>query len=143
MLYEAPQTGYIPQATVIVTNQEQGCYLYLKSRTPAVYSRIFFNHRYNNRGDLSLRLYCKAWVNPYGERSLEYDDSLETSWRVVDELKNEAKAAIRANKLPPKPDIPQRIKVMNARVAREKEESDRRHTEWVDKQEKLKEGKAE
>ncbi|MEI9478893.1 MAG: carboxypeptidase-like regulatory domain-containing protein, partial [Deltaproteobacteria bacterium] len=64
MLYEAPESGYVPQATVIVTNQEQGCYLYLKSRTPTIYSRILFNHRYNNRGDLTLRLYCKAWVNP-------------------------------------------------------------------------------
>lgn len=122
LFYEAPAAGYVPQATVIVTNQEQGCYLYLKSRTPAIYSRIFFNQRYNNRGDPSLRLYCKAWVNPYGERGLEYDTSLEASWRVVDELKNEAIAAIRENKLPPKPDIPQRIKTINEKLEKEKSE---------------------
>jgi len=122
LFYEAPETGYVTQATVIVTNQEQGCYMYLKSRTPAVYSRIFFNHRYNRRGDQSLRLYCKAWVNPYGDRSLEYDNSVEASWRVVDELKDEAKAAIQAKKLAPKPDIPQRIKAMNEKLEREKAE---------------------
>jgi len=143
MLYEAPETGYVSRTRVIVTNLEQGCYLYLKSRTPTVYSRLFFNHRYDNPGDQSLRLYCKAWMNPYGERSLEYDDSLEASWRVVDELTVEAKGAIHAKQLPPKPDIPQRIKASNERVTREKAESDRRHKEWLEQQEKQKTGKAE
>ena len=44
---------------------------------------------------------------------------------MVDELKDEAKAAIQTKKLAPKPDIPQRIKSMNEKLEREKAEKEK------------------
>jgi hypothetical protein len=73
-----------------------------------------------------LGITYKARVNPFGERNLEYDESVKRNWRVEKELTEEAKTAIVAGRRFPKPDIPQRIKAMGERVAREKAEKARR-----------------
>ena len=89
---------------------------------------------YNNAGLLSSKTV---------DRSLEYDDRLEINWRVREALTAESVAAIRSKRLPPKPDISQRIKETNERVVREEAEKDRRHKEWIEQQNKLKAERAE
>lgn len=144
MLYEAPADGYAPSVDVTVTNvYDWRRYLYVKSREPAVYSRVLFEHNASIGENPSLRVSCKAWINPYGERSLEYDERFEKRWRVREALTAESIAAIRSKKLPSKPDIAQRIKEMDERVAREEAEKERRHKEWIERQKKQKEGKLE
>ncbi len=144
MLYEAPADGYVPSASATFTNcYNLEKYVYLKSRSPIVYSRIMFVHNVDAGTNPSLRVSCKAWINPYGDRSLEYDDRLDNRWRVREALTAESIAAIRSKKLPSKPDIAQRIKEIEERVAREEAEKERRHKEWIERQNKQKEGKLE
>jgi len=96
--------------------------MYLRSRSPAIYSRVLLKHddlQETNKG-IGFRIIFESWANPYGERNLEYDSRLEENWYVKDELRTEAKAAIEAGRLPPKPDIAQRIKALNERLEKEK-----------------------
>ncbi|MDX9794796.1 MAG: carboxypeptidase-like regulatory domain-containing protein [Kiritimatiellia bacterium] len=145
MLYEAPADGYAPSVAVTVTNVYDGRrYLYVKSREPAVYSRVLFEHGASIGTNPSLRVSCRAWVNPYGDRSLEEDERVtKNNWRVREALTAESVAAIRSKRLPPKPDIAQRIKETNERVAREEAEKDRRDKQWLEQQNKMKAEKAE
>ena len=72
-------------------------YLYVRSRDPAIYSRVLFEHDASIGTNPSLRVSCKAWVNPYGERSLEADTRVtENHWRTRKELTAEAVQAIRS-----------------------------------------------
>jgi hypothetical protein len=54
----------------------------------------------------------------------------------MEALTEEAKAAIREKRLPLKPDIAQRIKETDERVAREEAEKARRHKEWLEQRKK-------
>lgn len=126
LLYEAPSDGYQKEVTI-------GCppwptYLYLRSRALPVFARVDLMYHPWKGGDTNqvMRIAYKAWINPFGERNFEYDESLKRSWRVENELTEEAKTAIMAGRRFPKPDIPQRIKAMGERVAREKDEKARR-----------------
>jgi len=122
LLYMAPADGY--QRKVMLNGPPWPTYMYLRSRSPAIYSRILLKHdtwRELNKGE-GFRMFYESWVNPYGERNLEYDNRLEENGHVKDELRTEAKAAIEAHRLPPKPDIPQRIKAMNKRLEKEKDD---------------------
>ena len=119
-LYEAPKEGYTK--VVVLAGPPWPKYLYLRSRTPVIYTRLDLDHdvwegSVTNR---VLQINYKAWINPYGERNLEYDRSLQSNWRVEEELTIEAKAALEKKSLPPKPDIPQRIKAMNEKMEKEK-----------------------
>lgn len=144
MLYEAPESGYGRSVSVTVTNvYGWNCFLYVKSRTPAVYSRVLFAHTASTGTNPALRVSCKAWVNPCGDRSLEHDERVGENWRVRKALVDESKKAIRSGRLPSKPDIARWIKETNERVAREEAESDRRHKEWVEQQKKSKGEKTE
>jgi hypothetical protein len=142
-LNKAPEEGY--QQTITINKPPYPKYLYLRSRSPTVYSRLEMDYVEGKPTATNsiMCVLCKGWINPYGDRNLEYDNRLEASWRVVDELNAEAKQAFDVKKLPQKPDIPQRIMAMNEQVAREKEASDRRHNDWLEQQKRQKEGKAE
>jgi len=144
MLYEAPVAGYAAVVSFSITNaphQRGGVYLYLKSRSPAVYTR--FRLEYDQwddplRDGKSLRLFYKAWTNPYGERSLEADERVtENNWRTRKELTAEAVQAIRSGRLPAKPDIERRIRETDEKVVREEAVKERRHQEWLEEMEKL------
>lgn len=150
MLYEAPATGYVSKISLVITNaptQREGVYLYLRSRSPAVYTRFRLEYDHWNdqqRDGQCLRLFYKAWTNPYGERNLEEDERVtENNWRTRKELTAESIQAIRSGRLPTKPDIERRIKETNEGVAREEAEQDRRHRDWLDQLQRQKEGKAE
>ena len=129
LLYVAPETGYqketiLQKETVLHNPTEMEIYLYLRSRKPAIYSRILLKHEAwlePDTGD-NFRILYKAWINPFGERSLEYDQRMTQNSRVEKELTQEAKAAIEKGRLFQKPDIEQRIKAMNELTAKEKAE---------------------
>jgi len=120
LLYVAPADGY--QRKVTLNGPPWPKYMYLRSRSPVIYSRVLLKHddlQETNKG-IGFRIIFESWANPYGERNLEYDSRLEENWYVKDELRTEAKAAIEAGRLPPKPDIAQRIKALNERLEKEK-----------------------
>lgn len=125
LLYEAPKEGY--GKSVVRTGPPWPKYLYLRSRTPVIYTRLdldcdVWNGSTTNR---LLTINYKAWINPYGGRNLEYDQRVAQNWRVEEELTVEAKQALDAKRLPPRPDITQRIKATNERLEKEKAEKAR------------------
>ncbi len=110
LLYVAPQDGY--QKEVVVNGPPWPRYLYVKSRTPAIYSRLDLEHTiwFGSPTNQSFRINYEAWINPYGERNLEYDTNLSGVWRLRKQLEDEARAALIKNNLPPKPDLPTLIR---------------------------------
>ena len=122
LLYEAPSKGYEKQ---IVTNGPPWPkYVYVRSRTPAIYSRVNLDYYVWDGAPTNrvLNIYYKSWANPYGSRSLEHSKSIEQNWCLEKELKAEAKAAIEAKRYPPNPDIPLLIKAMKERIAKEEKD---------------------
>ena len=141
VLYEAPETGYSPCTTFVMTNQHQTCYMYLKSRDPAVYSRIMFKHDFMT-DDQSLWISGKVWTNPYGDRNLEYDERIDSAFVLADTLRKEALEAFAVGRYPEKPkDMGKLAEETRERVLREQEERNRRQKEWQAEQKKLKEAK--
>ena len=122
LLYEAPQDGY--QKNVAVNGPPWPQYVYLRSRVQPLYTRIDLEYYPWKGSDTNqvLGICYKAWVNPFGERNLEYDQRSSKSRRVERELAQEAKAAIEKGRLYQKPDIEQRIKATNERLEKEKAE---------------------
>ena len=106
LLYEAPDSGYLPEATLDIpfSDQEQTVYLYFISRNPAVYSRMRISITADEN---ELRLYFRTWTNPYGSRNLEYEPNLPAD--LLLKLMDEAEDALKSGKLPPEPNIPQMI----------------------------------
>lgn len=120
LLYEAPQDGY--QRAVVVHGPPWPQYLYLRSRTPAIYSRLDLEYFPWRGSDTSqaISISYKAWINPCGSRNLEYESDLAGQWQLRKQLEQEAKADLLRNKYPPKPDLPKLIK-----EAKEKAEKDK------------------
>ncbi len=120
-LYEAPPSGYSSAATLVVTNGTKRLvtYMYLRSRSPAVWSRIELDHDTSidvNKGVFLRIVPNEIRMNPYGDRNLEYDDRFKKSWRAREELTKEAVTAISQGRLPEKcKDVPARIKAANER----------------------------
>ena len=144
MLYEAPADGYVPSVSVTcTTNSGIRKYLYVKSRTPAVYSRTEFSHRMNFRDvPLALGVACKAWVNPYGERGLEFDERIDSAFGLAESLRKEALEAFASGRYPEKKkDMGKLAEETRERVLREQEERNRRNREFQEQQRKLKEAK--
>lgn len=110
LLYEAPQEGY--QKEVVLNGPPWPRYLYVRSRTPEIYSRLDLEHSTWKESETAqgFRISYKAWINPYGLRNLEYDTDLEKEWRLLDQLEDEAKTAFRQNKRPAKPDLEKLVK---------------------------------
>lgn len=120
LLYEAPQEGY--RGEVVLNGPPWPRYLYLRNRSPAVYSRIALEHfawkeTETNQG---FRINYKAWINPYGLRNLEYESDLGEQWQLRKQLEREARADLIQNKRPEKPDFPKLVK-----EAKEKAEKDK------------------
>jgi hypothetical protein len=102
ILYQAPNEGY--EKEIVLQGPPWPKYLYLRSRSPAIYSRVEFSYYLMSMNDASLgfSLYLDSETNPYGDRSLEYDPGCEA---VQVELKNEVERAFALNQRPVKPDI--------------------------------------
>jgi len=116
LLYEAPQEGY--QKQIVFNDVAWPRYLYLRSRNPAIYSRIELEYFVWKGGDTNqvLSINYQTWVNPYGERNLEYDADLNQEWRLADRLTEEAKAAHLKGKRPVKPDLPKLVKEAKEKI---------------------------
>lgn len=115
LLYEAPETGY--QSEYVFTPEDhpkpvKKPHIYLKSRDPAIYTRIDIN--YINANKEFFRLSGESVTNPYGERNLERATDLP--WAVTKQLTDEVKAAFRADKRPTPPDLPKLIKEANEKL---------------------------
>ena len=145
LLHEAPADGYRKQCVIRVMNQSlQTKYVYLRSRQPAVYSRIELNYNlcYDPGKPDYLRVYYNFWLNPYGERSFEYDERVEAGFNVRQTLAKEARTAIRSGKYPPKPtDVERLVREANEWFKRDNEEKKRRNKEWQEEQKRLRESK--
>ena len=144
MLYEAPANGYSPSVSASFANgYEQRKYLYVRSRTPSVYSRVMFVHGVSaGAGGVYLNVSCKAWVNPYGDRNLEYDERVDSAFFLADTLRKEALEAFAVGRYPEKPkDMGKLAEETRERVMREQEERNQRNREFQEQQRKLKEAK--
>lgn len=110
LLYEAPQEGY--QRQVVLNGPLWPKYLYLRTRTPAIYSRLNLEHSIwkESKTNEGFRVNYKAWINPYGSRNLEYESGLAEQWQLRKQLEREAKTDLLQNKRPLKPDLPKLIK---------------------------------
>ena len=119
LLYEAPEKDY--QKEIVLQGPVGLKYLYLCSRTPAIYSRLDLEHRFwNLKPHGRFRIDYKAWINPYGSRNLEYETNLVCQWQLRKQLEREVKADLLQNKRPPKPDLPKLIKDAKERAEKNK-----------------------
>lgn len=143
MLYEAPADGYASDISITHSaNNRHGQwkYLYVRSRTPEIYSRVLLLHLMH-AGELEVS--SSVWTNPYGERGLEYEERIGRHWKALGILTEEAKTAIRSGKRLSKPeDIEQLAKEIHERVAREEDEKRRQEDELRQQQRMLREAKA-
>ena len=144
MLYRAPADEYAPSVSVPISVKDRYCelqkYLYVRSRTPEIYSRILIKHSAYVGESPSLRVFCMVWTNPYGERNLEYDERVDSAFRLADTLRKEALEAWAAGRYPEKKeDMGRLAEETRERVMREIEEGNRRQKEWQERQRKLKE----
>ena len=92
-------------------------YLYLRSRDPAIYSRLEVYGAFGKADFCQVSVNTE--VNPYGERNLEREPNLP--FDVMKPLKDEARNALRAKKLPLKPDLPKLIKEAKEKAAQEED----------------------
>jgi hypothetical protein len=100
-VYVTPESGYGKE--VASDSRELPKTLCFKGRSTGFYGRLELDPHYG-RG--VFWMYCDIAINPYGERNLEEERELDGCWRVRDRLEKEAKEALRAGRLAPKPDLP-------------------------------------
>lgn len=160
LLYEAPATGYVQNASMPLAAREGKAYLYLRSRDPTIFSRISLTYWHAvapKTGRGRIRVSYDVCVNPYGERNLEYDERADSLFGLADRLTAEAKSALSSGRHAEKPDMDKRLSERREQLENDKEAdkkkyerlkvirdaNDQRHREWVEQQKKQKEGKAE
>jgi ribosomal protein L24E len=113
LLFEAPLTGYVRQCSFSITNMTpQTGYLYVRSRDPVIFSRIRleYSQLYEYQKPPGVRFLFEEYVNPYGERTFEYDERFNQFWQEKPKWIEEAKAALREGRYPEKIDIDALIK---------------------------------
>ena len=105
ILYEAPLDGY--QNKVVLNGPPWPRYLYLRSRSPKIYSRLDLEHSTWKESETNegFRISYKAWINPYGSRNLEYASELDEQWQLRKQLEQAAEADLSQNKRPTAPDL--------------------------------------
>jgi len=112
-LYEAPEGEYRDEWSFMARDMDlpEDHFLYVKSRTPSIYSRVEITDIRVTREH--VRIYGSSTTNPYGDRVLDSVDfppystepEIERIYQVGDRLEEEAKAALREGRLPPRPKI--------------------------------------
>ncbi len=114
LLYEAPDVGYQPEYTFTPQDRKPVAakYVYIKSRDPAIYTRLEIEHI--NANERFFRISGKSVTNPYGDRNLE--QATDLPYEVTKQLTDETKTAFRQSKRPPKPDIRKLIKEAKDKV---------------------------
>ncbi len=118
LLFEAPDTGYQPEYAFTPEERKplKTKYVYLRSRNPAIYSRLEIE--YCTVDKKFVRIRGKSVTNPYGDRNLE--QSTDLPYEVTKRLTDEAKTAFRQNKRPSKPDLAKLIKEVNEKAEKDK-----------------------
>lgn len=130
-LYEAPAEGYrasfafqitttTPEKLPLVTiagdpphkmqleyKSNAYMYIYLRSREPAIYTRLIFDYPRTVRQDY-LNIGGPVDTNPYGERNLEPAVSLPVDIEL--KLEEEIRSTFRNYGRPQKPDLPQLVR---------------------------------
>jgi TolA-binding protein len=132
-LYEAPEGEYRGEWSFMARDMDlpKDHFLYVKSRTPSIYSRVEITDIRVTREH--VRIYGSSTTNPYGDRVLDSVDmdSLTSHQRVVlkARLEAEARAMLAGGRLPPRPKI---IALMEAVKRGDKtlEELKRETHEW-------------
>ena len=89
----------VPETTDFVL---KGKYLYIRSRDPEIYTRMRFKDDYANAEFDTFSIRTETATNPYGERNLEYDDTLPLDIR---DICSDVEKYFLENELPPKPDM--------------------------------------
>lgn len=108
LLFMVPDEGLAQECVLEGTkDQDFPRYLYLRTRTPAIYSR--FQLRHGIDPDTCIISY-EAESNPYGGRSLEPYAEMEPLWQLRERLAAEAIREITAGRRPAKPDYPKLIR---------------------------------
>jgi len=107
-LWEAPREGYLDE---IVLNPDQrhlvpSNYIYLKSRSPEIYTRIEL--QYVNSRESFVRLSGSTVTNPYGERN--FDAALDLPFHIVKQLTKDAEKAFLKGQRPVKPNLQKLLK---------------------------------
>ena len=112
LLYEAPEVGYTAEHVIVPERHKlpKTRYIYLRSREPVIYTRAEIAAVVVGSG--FVRLCLDSVTNPYGDRNLEGEPDLP--YEVIKPLTDEARAALRQKKLPPKPDLQKLIKEAKA-----------------------------
>jgi len=118
LLYEAPDTGYQPEYTFTPEDRRpmKARYVYLRSRDPAIFTRLEIEHINANKD--FFRLSGKSVTNPYGERNLE--QATDLPYEVMKQLTDDVKTSFRQNKRPLKPDLPKLIKEAKDKADKDK-----------------------
>lgn len=107
-LFEAPEDGYGPSATVTVRRVEfRPGYLYVRSREPPLYTRIQWelmpSEHPMDRSKDAYGFYYETWMNPYGSRNLE--TAVEVDPNLWKELEREARTALAEGRRAEEPDL--------------------------------------
>jgi hypothetical protein len=106
LLHEAPENGYRPQYIAFLKIDSKDeinfdyKYLYLKSRSPAIYSRIEVSGCVAKEN--FIRLNIRSLANPYGERG--FDEIKNISSNISASLLQEARESLKEGVIPKKPD---------------------------------------
>jgi hypothetical protein len=132
-LYVAPEDGYKEEYSFSLKDRDaiQNHFLYIRSRSPAIYSRLEIN--YVIPSDRFFSLGGERVTNPYGDRVLDSVDldSLTSHQRVV--LKARLKAEVRTmlgdGRLPQRPKVMALIEAVK-RGDKTLEEFERETEEW-------------
>jgi len=112
-MYCAPLNDYGRSCRFTVTDfTENQIYLYTRTRIPAIYTRLEMEYRkiYDKHMPAGLKITVRPVVNPYGERTFEYDERFDTFWREKPKWIEDATAALREGRYPQKIDIEALIK---------------------------------
>jgi hypothetical protein len=113
LLYEAPEKGYGRAIKFSVADTgKREMFFYLRTRNPTVYSRIKLRCDGLDEYKIgkTLGFFYLITVNPYGERTFEYDERVDQFWREKPQWVEDAKAALREGRYPEKIDIDALIK---------------------------------
>lgn len=112
-LFVGPEDGYQQEWSFVPESRKnpKTNFVYLKSRSPAIFSRLEIFSVVVTDGFVRIR--WKVTTNPYGDRVLDSVDfppystkpEIERIYQVGDRLEEEAKAALREGRLPPRPKI--------------------------------------
>jgi len=112
-LYVAPEDGYQQEWSFVPVSREnpKTNFVYLKSRSPAIFSRLEVFSVVVTDGFVRIR--WKVTTNPYGDRVLDavdfppysQDPEIKRIYALKKRLKSEAQAALREGRLPERPRI--------------------------------------